>query len=403
MKVKLFLLLLCTTSCLFSDKLAVGSLKAKAAILINADSGKILYQKNANEPRYPASITKIATALYALEKKGDDLDIALTGSWEAIGSTTTKKKKDSNYTLPSHWLERGASHMGIKKGEKLKFGDLIKGMMIVSANDAANMIALHVSGDVPSFVEEMNGYLKSVGCQKTAFRNPHGHHDPRHKTCAYDMALIARRAMQIPYFRKTVAQSSFKRPTTNKQKSTHLAQTNQLLRKKSKYYYNKAIGIKTGSGSHAKYTLVAAAKDQGRELIAVIMGCPERGDTFHEAKKLFQAAFKQPLLHQVLVKKGKQSFKSPHHSISTYTERELEVAFYRGEKPIIRSYVMWEEGDLPVKKGDKVGFLEISIDGKIEDVPLYAAKDVTRDIPIWLYAGAGGAALIFILLFKRRK
>ncbi len=128
------------------------SVHAESAILINADTGTILFEKKARTLHYPASITKVATALYALLQAKDQLDTIITADQDAIASITEEAQRRSHYTVPAHWLIPGGTHMGIKRGEQLSMRTLLYGMMIVSANDAANVIAQHIGGTIPNFV-----------------------------------------------------------------------------------------------------------------------------------------------------------------------------------------------------------------------------------------------------------
>ncbi|MCB1149694.1 MAG: D-alanyl-D-alanine carboxypeptidase, partial [Chlamydiia bacterium] len=283
--------------------------RAEAALLINADTGAILYEKNADLPLYPASITKIATALYTLEKASEKLSETVTISSNAIASISSKAREKSNYTVSPHWIEVGGSHIGLKAGEEVTLETLLYGLMLSSGNDAANALAEYVGeGSMNRFIEEMNAYLRSLGCTQTNFLSAHGHHHPDHITCARDMAIMARVGLKNPHFRKIVSTVTYKRPDTNKQKATTLVQTNKLLRKSSPYYYERAIGVKTGHGSEAKDALVAAAEWKGRTLIAVLMRSEKRQYNFEDAAKLFELAFNQPKLSKTIVAKGPQRY-----------------------------------------------------------------------------------------------
>ena len=137
------------------------SIQSPSAILINAETGKILYEKKAHKPLFPASITKIATALYALQRGPLKLDKMIKADQDSIGAISSKAKEKSGYQKPAYWLEFGGTHMGIKRGEVLSLKDLFFGMMVISANDAANLIAKEIAGSVPDFVKELNAYLKT--------------------------------------------------------------------------------------------------------------------------------------------------------------------------------------------------------------------------------------------------
>lgn len=363
-----------------AQQLAVD-LHAEAAILMNADTGDILYEKNAYVQMQPASITKIATAAYLLSVKGDALDEVATADFEALGWVTDEAKKRSNYTLPAYRLEPSGTHMGIKRGEQLTLRELLYGMMMVSANDASNVIAMHVSGTVPQFMDDLNAYLKQIGCQQTNFTSPHGLPDPKHITTAYDMAVLARESLKNPIFRQVVSTVRRTRPKTNKQEPSPLLQSNRLLRS-GKYYYPKAIGIKTGYHSMAQNTIVAAAKQDDRTLIVVLLKVKERSDLFQDAIALFDAAFKQPKIQKVLVRAGPQKMQRELEGatalLTPYVAEDVTIDYYPAEEPKVRCLLTWDEVSPPIARGQRIGELAIeTTQGRpIQRVPLLAYEDV---------------------------
>lgn len=348
-----------------AQKLAL-SVQAESAILMNADTGAILYEKQAHAPHYPASITKIATALYALQSVSDKFDVMIAADQDCIGTVTEEAKRRSNYTMPAYLLIPDGSHIGIKKGELLSLRDLFYGMMLASGDDAANVIAKFAGGTIPEFMDGLNAYIKSLGCQESAFYNPHGLHHPKQQTTAYDMAILAREALKNPVFREIVSTVRYTRPKTNKQEPTMLVQTNRLLRTGT-YYYSKAIGVKTGYYSLAGSTLVAAAKDGDRTLIAVLLKVNERKDMFIDAKKMFEAAFSQPKVQKVLLKKGPQKFvldlPGARQHVSTYINEDMTLDYYPAEEPKVKCMLHWDKDiKLPIKKDQRVGELLLQDD-----------------------------------------
>lgn len=365
---------------------------AESAILMNADNGSILFQKNINVPQYPASITKIATAAYALQVAESLLHQSFTASKTALTVVKADAKKHANYTTPAYWLEPEGSHMGLKVGESMCLRHLLYGLLLASGNDAANVIAESVSGTIDAFMQQLNAYLKLVGCKHTHFLNPHGLHHPQHRTTAYDMALLARQALKNAHFCQMVATTSHVRPKTNKQNASQLVQTNKLL-KKGPFYYPYAIGVKTGYTSLAQRTLVAAATKDGRTLIAVLLKCKERATIYKDAIKLFEAAFNQPKIERVLLQAGKKDYmlhldgaKKP---IPTYLPQEIAVQYYPAEEPKFSAEVQWRPVSLPVLPDQPVGDICIYVhtaDGQNQlcQVPLLAAEHVAATWLHWL-------------------
>ncbi|MGM0440084.1 MAG: D-alanyl-D-alanine carboxypeptidase family protein [Chlamydiota bacterium] len=357
------------------------SVKARAAILINADSGAILYQKNAHKKMYPASITKLATAVYSLDNFHIPLDTKVTATQNAIGTVTFQAKKKSGYTLPAYWGEYNGTHMNIKKGEQLALKDLYYGILIASANDAANMISEKLGGTIPEFIDGMNSYLVRLGCRNTHFMNPHGLHHPNHYTTAYDMAIIARQALKQPLIREIALTTNFRRPKTAMQSASWMVTTNELI-KRGELYYPYAIGLKTGYHSQARHTFVAAADKNGRVLVAVLLDCKDGDDKFRDATKLFKAAYSQHKIRRVFLKKGPQTIsrhlENSSTPLKTYTNKDLDYYYYPAEEPQLEAAMQWKKLQLPITKGQKVGDVYLRDEhGKILDVvELFASNSI---------------------------
>lgn len=287
-------------------------LESESVILINAESGVILYQKEPHKLLDPASTTKIATCLYALTKR-PNLDQQVVGNQDCIGIISEKDRLKKGYAEPPWRLEKAACHMGIKSGEVLTLRDLFNGMMIASADDASNLIAETISGSIPKFMEEVNLYLKKIGCNETHLDNPHGLYYPTQKSTAYDLAQMTRVGLKNAYFCAFVRAKDFIRPKTNMQESAKYSQTNKLLRP-GKYFYPFAIGVKTGWFTACGFNLVAAAEKDGRKLIAVLLGAPSAKARFEEAIALFESAFNEPATKVEVLKPGKQATPIDHPS-----------------------------------------------------------------------------------------
>jgi len=358
------------------------NVEAEAAILMNADTGVILYEKQAHTLHYPASITKIATASYALKVAGNKLDQIIAADQDSVASISEEARKKSKYTVPAYWLIPGGSHIGIKKDEELSLKDLLYGTLVASGNDAANVIAQYVGGTIPQFMKELNQYLQEIGCQHTTFYNPHGLFHPKHQTTAYDMALVMCEALKNPTFCEMISTVRYTRPKTNKQESTVLLQTNKLIRK-GQYNYPKAIGGKTGYLSAAGYTLVVAAEHEGRTLIAVLLGCNDSNERFSEAIKMFEAAYTQPKVQRILLRKGSQKFTldldGASSSISTYIKDDLILDYYSAEEPSIKCLLYWAKLHPPIAKDQPVGEIHIinSEGTPLQKATLFADSDVS--------------------------
>lgn len=332
--------------------------KARSAMLMNADTGAILYEKQGYASLYPASTTKIATALFVLEEKQTSLEQTLTVSAESLRMKPVNKPGN----FPPYWWDSDGTRMWLCVGEKLSLDALLHGLMVVSGNDAANVIAEGVSGSVPTFIEEMNQYLKKIGCENTQFLNPHGCHHPEHYTSAYDLCLMTRKALAIPKFRQLVSTLSYKKPKTNKQGPSVLKQANKLLDPGGRFHYPKAIGVKTGFHSAAQNTLVAAATHEGRTLIAVIAAAAHRDDRYQDAIRLFEKAFEETLENRFFF--GRQHLFSTEipgakTMLQANLSEDLSLSYYPAEEPVCRAFVHWRSFALPIRKGEVVGEVRV--------------------------------------------
>ncbi|MBA2726979.1 MAG: D-alanyl-D-alanine carboxypeptidase [Parachlamydiaceae bacterium] len=379
----------CQILCISATPLQI-EIDAEGVILINANTNVILYEKNAYKQYHPASTTKVATALYALEKNSSRLDEIIVADRESLASISPDAKRKSNYMLPAYWLETDGTHIGIKNEEKLSLKDLLFGMMVASGNDAANLIAKNVGGSIPAFIEQLNAYLKELGCKNTTFCNPHGLHHPNHLTTPYDMALMAKEALKNPLFQEIVKTQRFMRPKTNKQESLPLMQTNHLVRKGKPHFYAKAIGVKTGYVAAAQHTLVAAARDGDRTLISVLFKSKNRKDCFSETIKLFEAAFNEPKVERILFRAGIQNYvlelDGAVKPIRTYLSSNVTIQYYPAEEPELQCILKWREISLPIEKNQIIGDLQIqNVRGKvIQQIPLLAEESVSASWSHWL-------------------
>lgn len=249
-------------------------LVANAAIVMDAATGQILYEKNAHEKKYPASITKIITTIIALEHNLD-FNETITMSENAIWG-----------------VERDSTLIGLDVGEKVTIGDLFYATMVKSANECAYALAEQVAGDIESFAQLMNEKAAEIGCENTHFVTPNGLHDDDHYTTAYDMALITKYALQNDTFREIAGTLSYTVPATNlKDETRPLWNGNKMINPAEPYYYEYCEGGKTGYTSKSNNTLVTFAKKDGLELICVIMDCDGSKYTYTDTKALYNYCY----------------------------------------------------------------------------------------------------------------
>lgn len=389
MKKKLFsLITIILTVCMLLPSLSVGAATykidfettAKALELINLDTGTIVYQKNADQKMYPASTTKIMTYIITVEKV-KDLNSQVTVSKDVVDQL----------------LGTGSSLSGIKEGETLTVLQLLNCMMVPSGNDAALVLADYVGGgDVSQFVDMMNAKAKALGCKNTHFANPHGLQDENHYTTADDLSKIARYAMTLPHFAEITSQLYYTIPATNKSpKARTINTTNGLLDPNSKYFYQYAKGIKTGSTDEAGYCLVSDATKGSSSYLCISLGAPEvdaKGNTvspngsFVDTKKLYQWAFSNLKLKTVINntdKIGEVKLQyawnkdtlslTAEKSYSTILPNDVDASSVLVTKHLPKSV------SAPIKKGQPIGTATLSYAGQeLTTINLVAAESVER-------------------------
>lgn len=243
---------------------------AEGAVLLNAATGEVLYGKNQDQQFYPASITKVMTALVVLEHC--NLNDTVTFSEAA----TTN-------------LESGAVALGVSAGDQLTVEQSLYGLLLKSANEIGNGLAEHVSGSVSAFADLMNAKAKELGCKNTHFVNPHGLNNENHKTTPYDMALILRAAVANDTFRKIDTTTSYQFPAIKNSAARTITMGHKMMYQTDSRYYEGIIGGKTGYTSKAGNTLVTAAERDGVRLIAVVMKA--KGTHYTDTKAMLDYGF----------------------------------------------------------------------------------------------------------------
>lgn len=285
---------------------------AKSAILIDMTTGQILYAKNPYERLYPASITKIMTALLAL--KDGHLSDSIRASAYAVN-----QEPDKVYLVP---------------GEVHSLKQMLYGLLIDSANDAAVAIAQHYGGSVQGFAAMMNKEAKQLGAVNTHFVNPNGLQNKNHYTCAYDMALIARKAMTYPEFKKIVDTKYYL--WKGYEWTSDLANLNEML-----WTYPGANGIKTGWTDQAEQTMVVSATQNGHTLLAVLMKVPLLGEIQTDATNLLNYGFSD-FANTALLPAGTKI------TTATIAGHQTEFSLYQ---PLV--------ADLPLHTAKQVAKLEV--------------------------------------------
>ena len=347
-----------------------------AALIVDMNTQTTLLDFNADQRVYPASTTKIMTALLALEY--GKLDEVATVSDNAIDS-----------------LQGTGSVLSLKAGEQFTLEQLLHILLIPSSNDAANVIAEHIAGSVDAFVEQMNARAAALGCEDTHFMNPHGLHDEEHYTTAADLYKITCAALEYDKFREIVAMKEYHvEPTAQTEEARDYYTTNYLLTQRidPEYYYNKATGVKTGSTSKAGYCLVSTAQEDDLNLRCLVFGAQRDEETrmirsFTESKRLLEWAFdsfeEKTLLEAstpiaelpVRLAKDRDSVVvEPEYSLERLVAKDLDVSTLTLTNDL-------PEGELtaPIAKGDVIGSITVSDgDTVYGTVPLVAMTDVER-------------------------
>lgn len=273
-------------------------IRSEGGIVMDADSGAILYGKNIHEHYYPASITKILTALVVLENS-PDLNEIVTFSKNAVYN-----------------VEEGSSSAGLSPGDQLSIRDCLYALLLKSANEAGNALAEHIAGSIPQFVEMMNAKAEQLGCVDSHFANPSGLNNPEHYTSAYDMALIAKAAFSNETLTEIASTVYYDLPPLKQYPEGQTVYIgHKMLKKNFSAYYPYAVAGKTGYTSLAGNTLVTYAKKDGMRLVAVVL----KGSNpthYSDTRTLFEFGF--------------QNFKTIHiaDNETTYTslENDLSIA-----------------------------------------------------------------------------
>ena len=340
----------------------------KSAILIEASTGKILYEKNSHERYAPASMTKIMSMILIMEEidKG-------------------KLKWDEVLTASEYASSMGGSQIFLQPNEKMTVEDLFKAVAIGSANDATVVFAERIAGTEAKFVEKMNKKAKELGLRDTNFKNAVGLDEANHYSSAYDMVFMAKELVKHEEIFKytTIYEDYLRQNTDNK---FWLVNTNKLIKT-----YDGADGLKTGYTNEAGYCLTATANKNNMRLIGTIMGAKESKSRNTNMATLLDYGYNLYGMH-VEVKKGeviskKKLSKAQNEVIEIVPKQDASVLIQKGEEKSALNYeIKLVKIKLPIKSGDKIGVLKLKDGNKVISKPCLTVKeDVSKANIIELY------------------
>lgn len=335
---------------------------ARSAILIEANSKQILYDKNATEKLYPASTTKIMTMILMFEAIKDK-----------------KITFEDEITTSKYAASMGGSQVYLEQGESMSLKDMFKSIAIASANDASVAVAEHIAGSIDKFVAMMNDKAKQLNLKNTHFKNATGLHDDEHYTCAHDLAIMAAYLIEIggnDLFNVTSLYDSYIRENTKQ--SFWLVNTNKLLK-----LYDGVDGLKTGYTKEAGYCLVTTAKRDNQRLIGVLMKENAPKTRNEEMCSLLDYGFNN-YKQEIIFKKGTVIEKYVIDKMNNLTidvKCKQDIGFTKAKNSDSKytTEIIYNDDLLPIKQGDVVGILKVIIDGKeIANYDLYSDNDAKK-------------------------
>jgi len=362
---KLLILLTLSTLLIFPSNIKAEELKlaenAKSAIIIEATTGKVLFEKNADEKLVPASMTKMMSMLLIIENIENGV-----------------LKWDQQITVSENASSMGGSQILLETGEKMTVQDLFKGVAIASGNDAVVALGEAIAGSEEGFVDMMNKRAKELNLKNTNFKTPHGLDTANHYSSARDMSLIAKELVKHEKVLEfTSVYEDYLRENTDKK--IWLVNTNKLVR-----FYDGVDGLKTGYTKDAGYCLTATAKKDGMRIIAVVMGEPDSKTRNKEVSEMLDYSFAQYKVEDLLQNKqslGKYEItKAKQKYIEVVPKENATVLKKKSEKTGNATYeVKLNNLIAPIKKGEVVGKLNIKENGKhIRTIDLTIKEDVKK-------------------------
>lgn len=394
---KLMILLLISILILFHSSVVFArsekpSIISQAAILMDAKTGKILYAKNENEKMYPASTTKIVTAILTLENC--NLDEVVTVGYDAVMS-----------------IPEGYSSASLQIGEQLTIEQLLQLLLVHSANDAANVLAEYVGGSIESFVSMMNTKINELNLFHTHFTNTFGMHNDNHYTTAQDLAHIMKYCIKNEKFRKLAGIASCAIPATNKYDTRKYNSTNELIIPNNKNYYPYLTSGKTGYTSQAGDCLVSCSYKNDLELICVILGGENVNGTstrFSETKTLYEYGYNHYSIRNILnvndvvtqleIPNGTKDTKNLDLLAKNDIHALLENTLSEDALPF--EINLRQEIKAPIEQNENLGSISYTIDGIEYKTDLMASHAVEKSKLLNYILEIGIGILILILMIK---
>ena len=362
----------------------VPSINAASAILIDNRTNKVLYSKNEDTKMFPASTTKIITAIITLENCS--LDEQATASFDAVN------------------IPEGYATADIKIGETFTVEQLLEMLLVHSANDAANVLAEHVGGSLESFVSIMNTKASELGLTNTHFTNPYGLQDDNHYTTARDLATIMKYCLQNENFRRICGLASCAIPATNMSEPRTYSSTNQLVIAGNNNYYPYVTTGKTGFTSDAKHCLVSSAYNNDLELICVVLGSE---DNFGDTRAIYNYAYSTYSIKDIV--KENDTVTTISVKNASYNTKNLDLVVSEDIPALVSNSVdinsiepqisLKENIEAPIEKGSVLGRVTYSVEGVNYTTDLIAFSNVEKTrLPIYIFMGIIILVILLIVL-----
>ena len=362
----------------------VPSINGASAILIDNRTNKVLYSKNEDTKMFPASTTKIMTAIITLENCS--LDEQATASFDAVN------------------IPEGYATADIKIGETFTVEQLLEMLLVHSANDAANVLAEHVGGSLESFVSIMNTKANELGLTNTHFTNAYGLQDDNHYTTARDLATIMKYCLQNEDFRRICGLASCAIPATNMSEPRTYASTNQLVIAGNNNYYPYVTTGKTGFTSDAKHCLVSSAYNNDLELICVVLGSE---DNFGDTRAIYNYAYSTYSIKDIV--KENDTVTTISVKNASYNTKNLDLVVSEDIPALVSNSVdinsiepqisLKEIIEAPIEKGSVLGRVTYSVEGVNYTTDLIAFSNVEKTrLPIYIFMGIIILVILLIVL-----